>query len=81
MDAERPTYQDLNRRTVTEIQSNVVEKGKRHAISRAFHAKTDKDAITAWQQDLNRILHIFNVCSIGPGHLEITECFPFRPSC
>jgi hypothetical protein len=46
---------------VTEIQGRVVKKGKRHAVSRLFHGKNDKDAIATWRQDLNRILHIFNV--------------------
>ena len=34
-------------------------------ISRHFHAKNDKEKIAAWRLDLNRILHIFNVRSIG----------------
>ena len=54
-----------NRRTVAEIQGNVVKQGKRQAFSRVFHSKSDKDAIAAWRQDLNRILQIFNVGSLG----------------
>ena len=61
--AERFTEQSLIRRTVAEIQGKVIERGKRNAVSRAFHSKTDKDAIAAWRQDLTRILQIFNVRS------------------
>ena len=39
--------------------------GKRNVFSRLFHAKKDKDAIIIWRQDLNRILHIFNVRLVG----------------
>ena len=55
---------DPNRRTVSEIQRNVVNRGKRNVVSRLFHAKNDKDTIAAWRLDLNRILHIFNVRSV-----------------
>jgi hypothetical protein len=51
---------------VGEIQGNIIHQGKRHAISRAFHAKADKDTIAGWQKKINRILHIFNVRSIDP---------------
>ena len=43
----------------------IVEQGNRNAVSQAFHAKNDKDTIAAWRQDLNRILHIFNVRSVS----------------
>ena len=63
MHTERHAYRSLNHRTVAEIQNQVIERGKRNAFSRAFHSKTDKDAIVAWRQDLIRILQIFNVRS------------------
>ena len=47
------------------IQNNVIERGKRNVVSRVFHSKTDKDAIAAWRQDLNRILQIFTVRPIN----------------
>ena len=50
-------------RAVAKIQKNIVRQSKRHAISRAFHAKNDKEAIAAWELDLNKILHVFNVRS------------------
>ena len=46
---------------MAEIQRKIVKRGKRNAVSRLFHAKTDQGAIAAWRLDLNRILHIFNV--------------------
>ena len=49
---------------MVEIQRKIVKQGNRNAVSRLY-AKNDKDAIVAWRQDLNRILHIFNVRSVG----------------
>lgn len=65
--AEWPAYQGLNRRTVAEIQKRIIDQGKRHPVSRVLHTKTDRDMIAVWRQDLNRILQIFNVRSIGPA--------------
>jgi hypothetical protein len=48
------------------IQKKIVKQGKRNAVSRAFYAKNDKDTIAAWRRDLDRILHVFNVCSDYP---------------
>jgi hypothetical protein len=61
----RFTYEGLGYRTVAEIQRNVVKRGERNAISRLLCAKNDKDRITTWKQDLNRILLVFNVRSAG----------------
>ena len=49
-----------------------IEQGKRNAVSRLFHAKNDKEAIAGWKSDLSRILHIFNVSSIGFVRLSLT---------
>jgi len=57
-------YQTPDRRTVAEIQRNIVERAKRNAVTRLFHAKNDKETIATWRLDLNRILHVFNVRSI-----------------
>jgi hypothetical protein len=54
----------LNRRTLAEIQSKVIEKGKRNVVSRLFHVKSDKETIAAWKSDLNKILLVFNVRSV-----------------
>ena len=51
----------FNQRTVVEIQRRVIKQSRRNAVSRLFHAKSDKETIAAWRSDLNRILHIFNV--------------------
>ena len=45
------------------IQKRIVKQGKRNAVSRAFYAKSDKDTIATWRRELDRILHVFNVCS------------------
>lgn len=56
----------LNPRAAAKIQKQVIKQGKRNVVSRLLYAKNGKDAITIWRQDLNRILHIFNVRLIGP---------------
>ena len=33
--------------------------------SRVFHAKNDKELIVAWKLDINKILHVFNVCLVA----------------
>ena len=48
---------------MAEIQRKVVKQSGRKAVSQIFQAKNDKDAISAWKLDLNRILHVFNVRS------------------
>ena len=59
--------QVTHRRAVTEIRTNIFKQGKRNVISRRFHARNDKETITSWRLDLNRILHIFNVRSSTSG--------------
>ena len=51
-------------RTVAEIQSKIDEGGKRNTFYRVFTARSDKDVILAWRQDLNAVLNIFNVGDI-----------------
>jgi len=62
-----PTYQDLDCRTVAMIQQQVIKQRKQNVVTRLFLAKACKDAITGWNEDLNRILRIFNVRSVGNG--------------
>ena len=52
-------------RSVVEMQRNVNKQGKRNAVVRFILAKADKDKIAAWNEDLVRVLHLFNVRSIG----------------
>ena len=49
---------------MAEIRRKVIKQGKRNVASQFLHAKNDKEQITAWRSDLNRILQIFNVRSI-----------------
>jgi hypothetical protein len=50
---------------VVKIQGKVVKQGKRNALHRFVLSKTDKDKIAGWKQDFIRVLHVFNVRSIG----------------
>ena len=50
-----------NPRSVVEMQRKVEKWGKRNAVFRFVLAKRDKDKIAAWNQDLVRVLHVFNV--------------------
>ena len=52
-------------RSVVDIQRNVNERGKRSKVLRFILAKSDKDKIAVWNQDIVRVLHVFNVRSIG----------------
>ena len=56
---QRPIF-----RTVAEIQSKVDKAGKRNTLYRVFTAKSDKDVIFTWRQDLNAVLNVFNVGDI-----------------
>ena len=50
---------------MADIQRKLVKWGKRNGISRRFHAKDDKEMIATWRLDLNKILQIFNACSVA----------------
>jgi hypothetical protein len=62
----------LDYRTVAEIQKKVIKQSGRNAVSRLFHAKNDKETIAAWKSNLNRTLHVFNVCTIASGWPPLT---------
>jgi len=62
----------VNHRTVRNIEEGVAKKMKRNRVSRLFHAKNDKEAVTSWRTDLTRILGIFNVCSVVYRWLLLT---------
>ena len=59
--SEHSTDIALGRSAVAEIQKKVIKQGKRNAVSRLLHAKSDKDMIATWRSDLNGILLVFNV--------------------
>jgi hypothetical protein len=62
--SEHSTNDGLGRSTLAEIQSKIVKKGKRNAVSRLLHAKNDKETIATWKSDLSKILLVFNVRSV-----------------
>ena len=64
---------------MAEIQKRVIKRSGRNPLSRLFHAGNDKETIAAWKAELNRILVVFNVCSVG-FCLVVTDCSLFRPS-
>jgi len=41
-----------------------IKQGERNAVSRFFHATSDKETIAGWKSDLNRILLVFIVRSL-----------------
>jgi len=49
---------------VAEIQGKTIKQGKRNVLSRLVHPKSDRETITTWRSDLNRILLVFNVRSV-----------------
>ena len=49
---------------MNKIQEKVIKQGKRGVITRHFHARSDKKVVATWRLDLNRIFHVFNVCSV-----------------
>jgi hypothetical protein len=55
----------IDHRSVVEMQRNVNKQGKRNGFTRFILTKGDKEKITAWNQELVRLLHVFNVRSIG----------------
>ena len=67
-------YCDLDRRTVAEIQGDVLKRSGRGRVSRFLRSRDDKDMIAAWKSDLNRLLRVFNVCS-ACLQLAITDFF------
>ena len=71
-----PLTDGLDRRTLAEIQRKVIQQGKRHAVSRFFLVRGDKDKIAAWKQDLLRVLNVFDVrFIISVGHLQTHQPF------
>ncbi|KAF9792078.1 hypothetical protein BJ322DRAFT_1215331 [Thelephora terrestris] len=66
-DISRPVHEAINQLTtiVAEVQKKVTKERERNPASRIFRAESDKDKITAWKLDLNRILHIFDTSVHG----------------
>jgi hypothetical protein len=51
----------IDGRSVAKMQRKVDKRGKRNVVFRFLLAKGDKDEIAAWNQELVRVLHVFNV--------------------
>jgi hypothetical protein len=65
----------LDRRTVGEIQTKVIEQSGRNVVSRFFHAKDDKETIAGWKTELNRILRVFSdPPPPGKRHIRERQC-------
>jgi hypothetical protein len=60
---------------VAEIQRKVVKQSRRNAVSRLLHARNDKETIGGWKLELNRILHVFNVCPVVSSWSSLTVGF------
>ena len=58
------------------IQEKVIEKGGQNLFSRLVHAKNDKEVMATWRSDLNRVLHIFNVCPTASVWQLLTFLLP-----
>ena len=71
----RSTHHTVDRRAVAEIREKITEKRGRNLVSRLVHAKDDKETIGGWKLDLNRILHVFNACSVTFTWLSLTVPF------
>ena len=57
---------------MAKIQRKVIKQSGRNSASRLLHAKSDKETITAWKLDLNRILQVFNVSFVTGVRLSLT---------
>ena len=71
----RFAYRVLNRRTIEEIRGKIAKKARRNLFYRLAYAKDDKEVIAAWRADLDRLLHVFNVRSIGSVLPSLTSPF------
>ena len=76
-DPHRDGFTDhaLYRRTVAEIQQEVIKKSERNVVPRVFNAKDDKEMIAGWKLDLNKILHIFSVRPADCTRLSLIVLF------
>ena len=48
---------------MAQIQRSVAEPDTRNIFSRILNPNKDKEAIAAWRSELDRIVHVFEVCS------------------
>lgn len=57
------------------MQRKIIKRGNRNPISRLLHSRNDKEPIAAWKSDLDKILRVFNVCSVR-YYLNVVNCPP-----
>ena len=69
----------LDRRTVKEIEKEIIKQSERHRFFRTIFSGSDKDDIAGWKSDLNRILNVFNVRSVR-SRVIVANCPLFRLS-
>ena len=50
---------------MSDIERNIIKRGKRNALSRQFRARDDEKAIAAWKLELDKIRHVFEVRSFA----------------
>ena len=43
------------------IRNNIARSARRYSLCKAFHSKLDKDKISEWKQELNRLMALFTV--------------------
>ena len=48
-----------------DIQRKLAKWGKRNAVSRRFHANSDKTTIAGWRLELDKSLQVFKVRSVA----------------
>ena len=74
MDASLMVLSRSHRRTLADIRSRVVRRSKQNPISYASHVQNDSQAITGWKTDLDKILLVFDVCSVVSVRPALTVC-------
>ena len=52
-----------------------MKEDRKSVFSRLVHAKGDKEMMAGWRSDLNRVLHVFNVCSASSIWQLLTSLF------
>lgn len=65
----------LDHRTVAEIQRKVARLSKLNPVCRFLRARTDKHTIARWKAELNKILLVFNVSSVGVAGMPLIVPF------
>src|SRR5882757_6264469 len=62
--------------TAKDIEENISKSAHRHSLVRASHSKSDKDKITGWNQELDRMIAMFSVSILLLLHLIVSSSSP-----